>query len=69
MATVMKRRGLTQEETSRRSRIMTLRTLKRIMDGENIPSLERAVALSSVLDTPIEDLFTFELQTRIVPAR
>ena len=38
------------------------------MKGENCPSLERAVALARVLDTPVEKLFTMQLKTRnIVP--
>ena len=66
--TAMRAKKLTQEGTVRRARIMTLRQLGRIMKGENCPSLERAVALTKVLDLPVEELFTVKLETRnIVP--
>jgi transcriptional regulator with XRE-family HTH domain len=63
--TVMRSRGLTLEELGRRARI-TSRQLHRIIHGENCPSLERAHALSVVLDQPIDKLFRFHVKKREV---
>ena len=51
---------------ARRVRVMTLRQLIRIMKGMHCPSLERAIALSEVLDMPVEKLFCIKLKTRRV---
>ena len=66
LAQVMKDRGLTVLETARRSGVVTARQLFRIRDGQNCPSLRLSVALSVVLDTKIEDLFTVTIITRSV---
>ncbi len=61
---VMSKKGLSQEETSRRTRMMTGRQLTRILKNEHCPSLERAVALSTVLGEPLDRLFKFKVKTR-----
>ena len=66
LAQVIKDRGLTVQETARRSGVITARQLFRIRDGQNCPSLKLSVALSVVLDTKIEDLFTVKITTRPV---
>ena len=43
------------------------RSRARFAKGMHCPSLERAIALSIVLDTPVEKLFTLEIKTRLVP--
>ena len=65
----MQAKKLIQEETARRTRILTLRQLGRIMKGMHCPSLERAVALAKVLNMPVEKLFTVKLKTRSVPSK
>ena len=43
------------------------RSKARFAKGMHCPSLERAIALSIVLDTPVDKLFTLEIKTRLVP--
>lgn len=62
--TAMKEAGLSQELTARRTGCMTSRQLTRIINGENCPSLVRAIALSAVLETPLDQLFTVKVKTR-----
>ena len=64
LLTAIRAKKLSHEETARRVRIITLRQLGRIIKGENCPSLERAVALSTVLGMPLEELFTIKVKTR-----
>jgi DNA-binding XRE family transcriptional regulator len=59
----IRKMGLTQEETSRRAQITT-RQLTRFIKNEHCPSLERARALSVVLDEPVERLFQLDVRTR-----
>ena len=59
----MHAKGLSQEKTARRAR-MTTRQLCRIMQQQNCPSLKRAMALSIVLERPMEDLFKFRVKKR-----
>ena len=51
---------------ARRVRVMTLRQLIRIMKGMHCPSLERAIALSEVLDIPLAELFKIKIKKRSV---
>lgn len=60
----MKEAGLSQEATARRTGVMTSRQLTRIINGENCPSLVRAIALSVVLAKPLEQLFSVKVKTR-----
>lgn len=60
----MERKNLSQEETARRTRMMTGRQLTRILKNEHCPSLERAVALATVLGEPLDKLFKFQIKTR-----
>jgi hypothetical protein len=60
----MKDAKLSQEMTARRTGVMTSRQLTRIINGENCPSLVRAVALSVVLGKPVDELFTLRIRTR-----
>ena len=69
LAQVMRKKGLTQEETARRARIVTQRQLWRYLKDptKHCPSLERATALSIVLDTPLDQLFKLKIDARPVP--
>lgn len=59
----MDKKALPQEHTARRAG-MTTRQLGRIMRQQNCPSLKKAVALSRVLDYPLDRLFQFKIRTR-----
>lgn len=63
----MKDANLSQEAVARRTGVMTSRQLTRIINGENCPSLKRAIALSVVLATPLDQLFTVKVKTRKAP--
>jgi transcriptional regulator with XRE-family HTH domain len=60
----MAHRGLSQEETARRTRVMTSRQLGRFIKNEHCPSFERAAALSTVLGVAIDKLFKLDIKTR-----
>ena len=62
----MKELGLSQEETAKRALILTSRQLTRLIAEEHCPSLERAVALATVLGMDVFDLFDVEVRTRTV---
>ena len=57
-------RGLTQENFSRRVRIVTKRHLERIEAGENSPTLTTAMAIATALGVPLEKVFTIKIRTR-----
>lgn len=61
----MEKRGLSQEATARLTGVMTSRQLTRIINGEHCPSLLRATALSVVLKTRVDHLFTIRTRTRV----
>ena len=63
LAEAIRKMGLTQEETARRAQITT-RQLTRFLKNEHCPSLERARALSVVLDEPVERLFRVDVKKR-----
>lgn len=50
---------LTQEQLAERVGVRR-ETIIRLEEGKYNPSLKLAVAISSALDTPIEELFVFE---------
>lgn len=60
----MDRLGLTQEETARRTRVVTSRQLGRYLKNEHCPSLKNAKALELVLGQPMEKLFKLKVKTR-----
>ena len=57
-------RGMTQENFSRRVRVVTKRHLERIEAGENVPMLTTAMAIATVLGVPLEKVFSLKIRTR-----
>ena len=57
-------RGMTQENFSRRVRVVTKRHLERIEAGENVPTLTTAMAIATVLGVPLEKVFNIKIKTR-----
>ncbi len=43
------------------------RSRARFAKGMHCPSLERAIALSIVLDMPVDQLFTIKIKTQLIP--